>query len=120
MSLYKYENSYNLKIATSSACGRSVNSFSWNGLSWVTAQSVLRSLQLCVITKSGDTVHLNLSAGFCFVYFFICQCFLQQTLRYYFQRNRSIFQFLTHVELQKLMAAILEMPQYLTYHKIAT
>ena len=30
-----------------------------------------------------------------------------------------MFQFLTHVELSKSMAAILEMPQYVAYQKIA-
>ena len=33
------------------------------------------------------------------------------------QRNWSMFQFLTHVELSRSMAAILEMPQYLAYQK---
>ena len=40
-----------------------------------------------------------------------------QTIWHHFQRNRSIFQFLTHVELSRSMAVILEMPQYVTYQK---
>ena len=42
---------------------------------------------------------------------------IRQTKRHYFRRNRSMFQFLTHVELSRSMTAILEMPQYVTYHK---
>ena len=41
----------------------------------------------------------------------------RQTIWHYFQRNRSMFQFLTHVELSRSMAAILEMPQYVAYQK---
>ena len=41
----------------------------------------------------------------------------RQTIWHYFQRNRSMFQFLTHVELLRSMAAILEMPQYMAYQK---
>ena len=41
----------------------------------------------------------------------------RQTIWHYFQRNRSMFQFLTHVELYRSMAAILEMPQYVAYQK---
>ena len=36
---------------------------------------------------------------------------------HYFQRNRSMFQFSTYVELPRSMAAILEMPQYVAYQK---
>ena len=41
----------------------------------------------------------------------------RQTIWHYFHRNRSMFQFLTHVDLSRSMAAILEMPQYVAYHK---
>ena len=41
----------------------------------------------------------------------------RQTIWHCFQRNRSMFQFLTHVELSRSMAAILEMPQYVAYQK---
>ena len=41
----------------------------------------------------------------------------RQTIWHYFQRNRSMFQFLTHVELSRSIAAILEMPQYVAYQK---
>ena len=41
----------------------------------------------------------------------------RQTIWHNFQRNRSMFQFLTHVELSRSMAAILEMPQYVAYQK---
>ena len=41
----------------------------------------------------------------------------RQTIWHYFQRNRSMFQFLTHVELSMWMVAILEMPQYMAYQK---
>ena len=41
----------------------------------------------------------------------------RQTIWYYFQKNRGMFQFLTHVELSRSMAAILEMPQYVAYQK---
>ena len=41
----------------------------------------------------------------------------RQTIWHYFQKNRSMFQFLTHVELSRSMAAILEMPQYVAYQK---
>ena len=39
------------------------------------------------------------------------------TIWHYFQRNRSMLQFLTHVELSRSMAAILEMSQYVAYQK---
>ena len=41
----------------------------------------------------------------------------RQTVWRYFQRNPSMFQFLTHVELSRSMVAILEMPQYVAYQK---
>ena len=41
----------------------------------------------------------------------------RQTIWHYLQRNRNMFQFLTHVELSRSMAAILEMPQYVAYQK---
>ena len=41
----------------------------------------------------------------------------RQTIWHYFQRNRSMFQFLTHVELSRSMAAIMEMPSYMSYQK---
>ena len=41
----------------------------------------------------------------------------RQTIWYYFQRNLSMFQFLTHVEPSRSMAAIFEMPQYVAYQK---
>ena len=44
----------------------------------------------------------------------------RQTSYHYIQRNRSMFQFLTHVELSRSMVAILEMPQYVAYQKIVT
>ena len=43
----------------------------------------------------------------------------RQTIWHYFQRNRSMFHFLTHVELSRSMTAILEMPQYVAYQKNA-
>ena len=41
----------------------------------------------------------------------------RQTIWHYLQRNRSMFQFSTHMELSRSMAAILEMPQYVAYQK---
>ena len=41
----------------------------------------------------------------------------RQTIWHYMQRNRSMFQFSTHMELSRSMAAILEMPQYVAYQK---
>ena len=41
----------------------------------------------------------------------------RQTIWHCFQRNRSMFRFLTHVELSRSMAAILERPQYVAYQK---
>ena len=41
----------------------------------------------------------------------------RQTIWHYYQRNRGMFQFLTHVELSRSMAAILEMQQYVAYQK---
>ena len=41
----------------------------------------------------------------------------RQTILHYFQRNWSIFQFLTYVELSRSIVAILEMPQYVAYQK---
>ena len=42
----------------------------------------------------------------------------RRTIGHYFQRNRSMLQFLTYVELSRSVAAILEMPQYKAYQKI--
>ena len=42
----------------------------------------------------------------------------RRTIWCYFQRNRSMFKFLTHVELSRSTAAILEMPQYVAYLKM--
>ena len=41
----------------------------------------------------------------------------RQTIWHYLQRNRGMFQFSTHMELSRSMAAILEMPQYVAYQK---
>ena len=41
----------------------------------------------------------------------------RQTIWHYLQRNRSMFQLSTHMELSRSMAAILEMPQYVAYQK---
>ena len=43
----------------------------------------------------------------------------RQTIWHYFQKIRSMFKFLSHVELSRSMAAILEMPQYVAYQKNA-
>ena len=42
---------------------------------------------------------------------------IRQKFKHSFQRNRSMFQFLIHVELSRSMAAILEMPQYVAHQK---
>ena len=41
----------------------------------------------------------------------------KQIILHYLQRNQSIFQFWTCVELSRSMAAILEMPQYVAHQK---
>ena len=41
----------------------------------------------------------------------------RHTIWQYFQRNQSMFQFLTYVELSRSMATILEMPHYVAYQK---
>ena len=41
----------------------------------------------------------------------------RQTIWHYLQRNQSMFQFSTHMELSRSMATILEMPQYVAYQK---
>ena len=42
---------------------------------------------------------------------------MTKTIWHYFQRNRSILQFLTHVELSTSKATILEMPRYVAYQQ---
>ena len=41
----------------------------------------------------------------------------RQTIWHYLQRNRSMFQLLTHAEFSRSIVAILEMPQYVAYQK---
>ena len=69
-------------------------------------------LHNAVIVYNSKTKHL-----WCIKLFLFGILMTRRTIWHHFQRNRSMFQFLTHVEILRSIAAILEIPQYVAYPK---
>ena len=76
--------------------------------------------RLC-LNSCGELAALHVSESICIEnalnYTFLESFMTGQTILPYFQINRSMSQFLTHMEPSRSIAAILEMPQCVAYQK---
>ena len=79
---------------------------------------VMRSIRSHIsLFRLGFTPTLKTKHWRCIELYIFGILMTRQTIWHYFQRNQSMFQFLTHIDLSRSMAAIWEMPQSVAYQK---